>query len=410
MLLDVRPQQEKLDSTCILTGSVSAARKDARPLVVVLFRQDEGGERGVTRGWHVVDHFALEQPGRWGFGTGPGRYALAAFEDRSRDLVYQPGEAYGSLGFDQPIACTEGARLTDLVLAVPLSVAQPFPHSLDIGKLQARKLEDQVRATIGQLTATGELAALSDARFSEANAESGLWRPFDFLVTARAGIYFLEPYDPRRVPVLFVHGVNGTPVDFEYLAGRIDRARFQPWVYYYPSGMHLDIIAGHLEQTMAKLQARYRFERYAVVAHSMGGLVSRGFLQKAAAHTAGGRVPLFVSLSTPWGGHRAAEIGVKKSPVVVRVWEDMAPGSEYQRGLYSKPLPSGMKHHLLFTFSRKSASFGESDDQTVSVASQLLPQAQRDAFKLYGFDHTHMGVLRDPEVSQLLNELLAGAY
>ena len=88
----------------------------------------------------------------------------------------------------------------------------------------------------------------------------------------------------------------------------------------------------------------------------------------------------------------------------------MAPGSAYQRGLYQAPLPAGMRHHLLFTFSRKSASFGESDDQSVSVASQLLPPAQRDAFKLYGFDDTHMGVLRNPEVSLLLNQLLAGAY
>ena len=410
MLLDVRPQQEKLDATCIISGSVSAARKDPRPIVVALFRQDEGRAGGEMRGWQIVDHFVLERPGRWGFGAREGRYALAAFEDKSRDLIYQPGEAYGALAFNQPLVCASGTRLPDLALAIPEKVKDPFPHALDVGKLQARSLDDQVKATFGQLTATGEIAALSDARFSQQNAENGLWRPFDFLLSAGAGIYFLEPYDARRIPVLFVHGISGTPASFDYLIGRLDRSRFQPWVYYYPSGAHLDVVADHLEQTMAKLQARYRFERLAVVAHSMGGLVSRGFIQRHAERTKSGPIALFVSISTPWGGHRSAEVGVKKSPVVVRVWEDMAPGSAYQRGLYQAPLPAGMRHHLLFTFSRKSASFGESDDQSVSVASQLLPPAQRDAFKLYGFDDTHMGVLRNPEVSLLLNQLLAGAY
>jgi pimeloyl-ACP methyl ester carboxylesterase len=205
--------------------------------------------------------------------------------------------------------------------------------------------------------------------------------------------------------VLFVHGINGTPASFEYLIGRLDRSRFQAWVYYYPSGIHLGTVAGHLDQTMEKLKLRYGFPRFAVVAHSMGGLVSRGFIQRHAGGK-GGDIPLFVSISTPWGGHKSAELGVKTAPVVVHVWRDMAPGSEYQKSLYVVPFPAGLQHHMVFTFNRKSASFGESDDQGVTVASQLLPQAQRDAAKIYGFDDTHTGVLRNPQVSLLINQLL----
>jgi pimeloyl-ACP methyl ester carboxylesterase len=246
------------------------------------------------------------------------------------------------------------------------------------------------------MTATGEVAALSDPRFGAGKAEDGLWRPFDFLVESRAGVYFLEPYDPARIPVLFVHGINGTPANFEYLIGRLDRSRYQAWVYYYPSGVHLASIADHLDQTMAKLQLRYRVQRFAVVAHSMGGLVSRGFIQRHARNVPASRVPLFISISSPWGGHNAAAFGVKASPVVVRVWEDMAPGSAYQRSLFAEPLPSATPHHLVFT----------SADRTVSMASQLLPQAQRETVKTYGFEETHMGVLRNPQVSDLVNQLL----
>jgi pimeloyl-ACP methyl ester carboxylesterase len=394
-LLDVRSQQEQIDAICILSGSVATSRTAQQPIVVVLFRQDAGAPRG----WSVADHFVLAQPGRWGFGAGPGRYAVAAFEDRSRDLVYQPGETYGLLAFDRPLECAPGARLRDLALTIPEKVAEPFPQALDIPKLQARSAEGQLQATLGRMTATGEVASLSDARFGADKAEDGLWRPFDFLVESRAGVYFLEPYDPARIPVLFVHGINGTPANFEYLIGRLDRSRYQAWVYYYPSGVHLASIADHLDQTMAKLQLRHRVQRFAVVAHSMGGLVSRGFILRHARNVPASRVPLFVSISSPWGGHKTAALGVKASPVVVRVWEDMAPGSAYQRSLFAEPLPSAMHHHLVFTYA----------DETVSMASQLLPQAQRETVKMYGFEETHMGVLRNPQVSDLVNRLLGAA-
>jgi len=403
MFIAAREQQQSIDASCVLSGNVTTARKAAAPVVVVLFRQQDGATP-----WGVVDHFVLDQPGRFVFGALAGRYAIAAFQDRNRDLVYRPGESYATLGADQPLVCATGTRLSDLAIAIPDKVDRPYPKSLDIPRLQARSAQDQFAATLGQVTAVGEVAALSDERFKREHAEDGLWRPYDFLTAARAGVYFLEPYDPRRTPVLFVHGINGTPLDFEYLVGRLDRSRFQPWVYYYPSGAHLDAVADHLNQTIAKLQLRYGVERFAVVAHSMGGLVSRGFIQRRARDGRAVSMPLFVSISTPWGGHKAAQTGIDTAPVVVRVWNDMAPGSEYQKSLYATPLPGGMRHHLLFTF--KGSASGESGDGAVSVASQLLPQAQRDAVKLYGFDDTHTGVLRDPQVSLLVNQLLAESF
>jgi pimeloyl-ACP methyl ester carboxylesterase len=96
-----------------------------------------------------------------------------------------------------------------------------------------------------------------------------------------------------------VHGIGGSPANFRTLIERLDRRRFQPWVYYYPSGASLAAVAGHLTQTMRKLELQYGFGSFLVVAHSMGGLVSRGFLQRCRA--GGGKVamPLFVSIATP---------------------------------------------------------------------------------------------------------------
>jgi hypothetical protein len=121
------------------------------------------------------------------------------------------------------------------------------------------------------------------------------------------------------------------------------------------------------------------------------------------------KIPLFVTLSTPWAGHQAAEMGVKHAPVVLDVWRDMVPGSAYLETLFAEPLPTEMDHHLFFTFSRNSASFGVSSDRTVTVSSQMFPSAQQQASRIYGVDATHDGVLHDPEVAASLNALIKSA-
>jgi len=268
-----------------------------------------------------------------------------------------------------------------------------------------RTLDQQFALSLSQVTAVGEIAGLSDPRFDEAIANEGLWQPFDFLFKGHPGVYFLQAYDRNKIPVLFVHGINGTPQNFRTLIDRLDRSRFQPWVYYYPGGASLGNVADHLTQTMRKLQVRYDFPQFVVVAHSMGGLVSRCFIQRYRASGGGARIPLFVSIATPFDGHKAAESG-KKAPRVVRVWIDMAPNSDYLQSIYSGDL--GVPHQLLFTFRQGGGLFGaEANDGTVSVASQLRPAAQQQAVRIEGFNETHMGLLESKEVSQRLNGLLA---
>ncbi len=250
------------------------------------------------------------------------------------------------------------------------------------------------------------------------NAVSGLWAPFDFVLNFHPGVYFLQSYDPDKVPVLFVHGISGTPLNFRFLIERLDANKFQPWVYYYPSGGSLSLIAGHLSQTMEKLRLRYGFKRFFVVAHSMGGLVARGFILRHMDSGQRSEIPLFVTIATPWGGHKSAELGVKYAPAVVRSWYDMAPDSRFLREIFYKDpdtlekrrsLPQSITHHLIFGFNRNSRSFGASDDQVVTVASELRFEAQREAYRVYGFDLSHNGILAAPEVATLVNEILAGA-
>ena len=165
-----------------------------------------------------------------------------------------------------------------------------------------------------------------------------------------------------KIPVLFVHGINGTPTNFRYLVEHLDRTKYQPWLYYYPSGVRLSGIADHLDQTMKALQLQHGFMQYHVIAHSMGGLVSRGFLLRNQSGQSRPRVPLYITISTPWAGHKAAETGVNYAPAVVYVWNDMAPQSAYLTDLFfsnhngvqaHRPLPAGVQHHLLFGYKHR---------------------------------------------------------
>ena len=277
-------------------------------------------------------------------------------------------------------------------------------------------MHQPTQVSLGQVTKMGEIASLDDSRFADKVGKDSLWRPVDFTVEGNAGVYFLEKFDATKTPVLFIHGVSGTPTDFRPLIERLDRRRFQPWVYYYPSGARLPSVADHLTQTIPKLEFQYGFQKFVVVAHSMGGLVSRGFLLRYSSLGSGAAIPLYITIATPWDGDPAARFGVQMAPVAVGVWEDMVPDSDYLRELFyagdratrnHRALSEGISHHLLFTYKQAGVSLGGASDGTVAVSSQLHWNAQRDAAKIYGFNDTHMGVLQSVPVSDLLNDLLA---
>src|SRR6185503_4249110 len=175
-----------------------------------------------------------------------------------------------------------------------------------------RSHDEQIATTFSTVSAAGKVTTLSDPRFDAENVRAGLRAPYDFIRNIGPGIYFLEKYDPSRIPILFVHGIDGGPDNFKYLIERLDRQRFQAWVDYYPSGARLALIADHLAQTVLQVERHYRVSELIVVAHSMGGLVARGFLLRHEPDRL--NVPLFISLSTPWSGHSAAQIGLDLSP------------------------------------------------------------------------------------------------
>jgi pimeloyl-ACP methyl ester carboxylesterase len=239
----------------------------------------------------------------------------------------------------------------------------------------------------------------------------------DFVNDGLAGIWFLEPYDPARVPVLFVHGIAGNPQQFAALIEGLDRERFQAWFYFYPSGFPLSALAGHLATLLKRLQVQYDVGELAIVAHSMGGLVARGAILDYFAETGRDDVRLFVTLSTPWGGEARAE-GSTRAPIELPpAFHDMRPSSAYLRWLFhedgdvgtARRLPPGVEFHMLFGF-RMSGRRRVADDGTVSVASQVRPEAQEQAATMRALDQGHVEILHSAETRERLNALLVQRF
>ena len=134
----------------------------------------------------------------------------------------------------------------------------------------------------------------------------GLWAPLDFLAQVGIGVFFAEPYDPKRVPVLFVSGAGGNPYEWRAIVDSLDHKRYQAWFFVYPSGQRLELSARVLERCIQELHKKYGFKQLYVTAHSMGGLVARGYIQRSVEAGEADYLRLFVSLSTPWQGHKAA--------------------------------------------------------------------------------------------------------
>jgi pimeloyl-ACP methyl ester carboxylesterase len=221
-----------------------------------------------------------------------------------------------------------------------------------------------------------------------------------------ASIHQLEPYDPARIPVLFVHGIGGSPRDFRPMLDALDRERFQAWVFQYPTDLRLHLAAHDLGRLLAKLQFEHRFASLIIVAHSMGGLVARRYLIDALDAGDPGFARVLVTISSPWSGNDWAALGARLVPDPPGPWIDLAPGSAFLVSL-SYPLPQ-VPHYVFFGYRRApSLLTSQSSDGAITLESQIPEWIQQQAARSWGFDADHAGILSSGPALGRLNALLA---
>ncbi len=385
---------KQLNAAVTIIGKVEWIKNSTSPIVVTLSRSENGSYP--LQAYTVVygkDNFLLSVP--------EGQYYLLAFEDINQDFTLQQNEPVGWHGEPSLIMATPGQIYSDMVIQLrnPSQAKKELPTLFIPGKTYKRvNLKD---TTLGKV--------VDKSIFKQELGPLGMWEPVKFYHQGHSGIYFLEPYNENKIPVLFVHGISGSGYDWLYLIKQLDRERFQPWIVQYPSGIRLGLMSQFLNQSVNKLKATYNFNNLVVVAHSMGGLVSRGFINhQSSADNKDTTLSTFVSISTPWLGHSAASRGIKLAPTAVPAWFDMAFGSPYLNSLHKQPLPNHLRYYLLFSHKGKGRGiFAHSNsDGTVTLRSQLSLKAQEEAIKVTGYDENHISILSSKDVAKKLNEIL----
>jgi pimeloyl-ACP methyl ester carboxylesterase len=101
------------------------------------------------------------------------------------------------------------------------------------------------------------------------------------------GLFFLNPYRPGRIPVIFVHGTLSSPARWAQMANELlgdprIASRFQLWFYIYNSGNPILLSAGNLRDGILNAWAGLdpddkdaALHQMVVVGHSQGGLLTK---------------------------------------------------------------------------------------------------------------------------------------
>src|SRR5215471_5353147 len=188
-LVELQKENEEYSAATVLAGRVSTGTWQG-PVSVAAIRHDKGKV--------IVQHDVwLHETGGFDLVVPDGEYTLVAFGDRDND---------GSPDDDAPAGRYAGTVKVEgagLIMALNITL-QPGAAP----EVRAA-LPPHYRRAARFSTAPGALADLDAPQFSAESGKRGYWAPMEYFRTMGGNVYFIEPYDPARTPVLFVHGATG---------------------------------------------------------------------------------------------------------------------------------------------------------------------------------------------------------
>ena len=378
-----------------LKGLATGAGGDANILFGLVTEADGNTVVEKTRAVSLDEEFYSLVPS--------GTYTLIAFSDTNGDFAYQAGEPAARI--ENPtinwFRDMEGQERVDYrglaIQEIELSSATNLDGEYDLSVSSLKANSNTAKNFLRVVT-------WDDAAFSAENTAKGMWQPGLFQREVGYGLYVLDEFDPARKTILFVHGISDTPVRFRSIVETLP-PDYQAVLFHYPSSFPLEYTSYLLKEALDEMIRRYEPSQLEVVAHSMGGLVSKGMIYQAE-DSLRQRMSILVTMSSPFGGHSAASAGIKWAPVTAPVWWAMAPGSTYLAAIDSLDLTNGPEHHLVYTYSQETGGPREEDDGVVAVESQLADSAQQNAFAVYGINDNHTGVTSNPCVTGLIENIL----
>jgi pimeloyl-ACP methyl ester carboxylesterase len=338
-------------------------------------------------------HYGMSLPG--------GHYDLRVFADIDGDGIFGRSEVVGHRTVELNEATVPGTVLGQM----DVRLTEPTTLDWDI-TIEVPDTKGRGRSVFYP---EGTLRTLDDPIFDPAFSTLGMYDPASFLEQAPTMFYALEDDLGFKIPVIFVHGINGSARQFAPLVARLDRQHYKAWFFHYPSGGDLDQMAELFYQIFLSGKVYdAKGMPIIVVAHSMGGLVVREAINRYAGKSRENEVHLLVTMATPFNGHAAAAKGEEHGFIVLPSWRDLNPDNGFIRNLFRKPLPDFVRHELIFSYQNPNAvKLGENSDGVVALSSQLRPDAQAQASATFGFDNSHADILESEDVATHLESLMA---
>jgi len=385
-LNSIHKQTNIIENISTINGRVLVKSSLAPGSIYVRLYQDK------TTHLILINQIILGTDGRYAFNVEPGRYLVSAYIDYNSNKLFDKTEPEAYISYQENKFSFIKVKENQNINVPNLWISGKFKNK-NKGNIKERM--SRIRKNIGKIV------SLKNSMFSKKNASLGLWEPFNFVDNVGGGLLMLQAYEPKKIPVVFVHGILGHSAEFEILIKSLDRKKFQPWVLYYPSGVRLDMVSDYLLSSLNQLQAQYKFSNVHLIAHSMGGLMSRSFLMKQQVNPAFD-VSLFMTINSPLYGIAGAASGVEFSPIVVPSWRDVASGSDYVKRVHKWKVPKTIPYYLIFSYLD-----GEVGDGVVPITSQLSLSLQDEAVKILGFNAQHAGVLKNKEFVRRFNQILA---
>ena len=154
-------------------------------------------------------------------------------------------------------------------------------ESVAVGR-EAVNLASDRTTPLAMQVARGQLAALEWTGLFDSNFE----RP-----GLEAGLYMIRPYEPGKIPVVFVHGLFSSPRAWVQTINELQNtpalaSRYQFWMFMYPTGQPIPLSAAQLRESLLRArgsldpeQTDAAMDRMVLVGHSMGGLLSKMMAQ-----------------------------------------------------------------------------------------------------------------------------------
>ncbi len=382
-------QNIELDiNASLLGGFVHADPQNQGPIILTAYSDNNGKIQ-------VAGRVRLPQSGAFYLPVPSGMYYLTAFQDSNENEVYDPHEVWARFGAPDLINAASQHFVSDLNLFLGAENKNNHPR-LDNARINKRNMLNQALA--------GKTVLASVLFERSTHVGLGFVKPYYFLSRMGANIWFIEAYSPEKIPILFIHGSGGSPADWQYFAEHLDRSAYQPWFFYYPSGLPLEFSAKILALKIQELHSKYKYDKMAVVAHSMGALVARSLLVQSQKRFP--YIELFVSLSAPWGGVESAKLGAQKSPLKVASWRDIATDSYFINALYEHRLPETVRHYLLFGYKSNGIPEFQDNDGVVRLKSMLDNRAQQEAVRVYGFNENHASILKSQTTFKFISKII----